>query len=212
MPRKRKAVNDWVTEFPEDLETREKKPKTDSREAEVGLVCKYCAVETDVNPKKKPWDRIQEHLASSRQKKLKENFKKRKDSNKQLTLFETEVRQRQKEREAESATHDFVRALSYSAISLNHADGFVGKLFKKYCPAARCMPTRRQLEQKYLPEVYARHKDLIKQRISSQKLSIIVDESPEVLGRPAVNTLFCYHNEENNTKEVVLADTSILEL
>ena len=154
MPRKRKAVNDWVTEFPEDLETREKKPKTDSREAEVGQVCKYCAVEIDVNPKKKPWDRIQEHLASSRHKKLKENFKKRKDSNKQLTLFKTEVRQRQKEREAESATHDFVRALSYSAISLNHADGFVGKLFKKYCPAARCMPTRRQLEQKYLPEVY----------------------------------------------------------
>ena len=42
------------------------------------------------------------------------------------------------------------------------------------------------------------------------KLSIISDESPEVLGRPAVNTLFCYHNEEKNTKEVVLVDTSIL--
>ena len=101
-------------------------------------------MEIDVDPKKKPWDRIKE---SSRHKKLKENYKKRKDTNMQLTLFETEVRQRKKEKEAESATHDFVRALSYSAISLNHADGFVGKLFKKYCPAARCMPTRRQLEQ-----------------------------------------------------------------
>lgn len=213
MPRKRKTAAEWAIEFPEELETLEKRPKTDSGvsgKVEVALVCRFCAVEIDVNPKKKPWDRIQEHLASVRHKKLKENWKKRKDSNKQLTLFETEVRQRQKEKEAESASHDFVRALSYSAISLNHADGFIGKLFKKYCPAARCMPTRRQLEQKYLPEVYAQHKDLIKRQISDRKLSIIIDESPEVLGRPAVNTLFCYHNQENNAKEVVLADTSIL--
>jgi hypothetical protein len=209
MPRKRKRATDWAKEFSDDLETREKKRNTEN-DSETTLVCRYCSVEIDVDPKKKPWDRIKEHLASSRHKRLKENYKKRIDANKQLTLFETEVRQRKKEKEAESATHDFVRALSYSAISLNHADGFLGKLFKRYCPAARCMPTRRQLEQKYLPEVYAQHKELIKQKINNRKLSIISDESPEVLGRPAVNTLFCYHNKEKNTKEVVLADTSIL--
>ena len=141
---------------------------------------------------------------------MKENFRKQKDSNKQLTIYETEVRQRQKEKEAESAYHDFVQALSYSAISLNHADGFIGKLFKKYCPAGRCMPARWQLEQKYLPEVYAQHKDLIKQEIADRKVSVIMDKSPEVLGRPAVNTLFCYHSRESNEKSIVLADTSIL--
>ena len=186
MPRKRKGQSDWVKEFPEDLETQEKWSRTDecvssdnsdSSKVEVALVCKFCSVEIDVDPKKKPWDRIQEHLASARHKKLK-------DSNKQLTIYETEVRQRQKEKEAESAYHDFVRALSYSAISLNHADGFIGKLFKKYCPAARW-----QLEQKYLPEVYAQHKDLIKQEIVDRKVSVIMDESPEVLGRPTVNTM-----------------------
>ena len=41
-----------------------------------------------------------------------------------------------------SAIHDFMQALSYSAISLNQADGFVGKLFRKYIPLARNMPTR----------------------------------------------------------------------
>ena len=91
MRRKRKTEADWAKEFPEDLETREKQPKMDSNiseKVEVALVCQFCAVEIDVNPKKKPWDRIQEHLASARHKKLKENYKKRKDSNRQLTLFE----------------------------------------------------------------------------------------------------------------------------
>ena len=156
--------SDWAKEFPEDLETRENRSRTDecvstdnsdSSKVEVALVCKFCSVEVDVDPKKKPWDRIQEHLASARHKKLKETFKKQKDSNKQLTIYETEVRQRQKEKEAESKYHDFVRSLSYSATSLNHADGFIGKVFKQYCPAARCVPARRQLEQQYLPEVYA---------------------------------------------------------
>lgn len=63
---------------------------------------------------------------------------------KQISLFETVVRKKGKEREAEGAIHDFVRALCYSAISLNQADGFLGKVFKKYCPAARTMPCRRQ--------------------------------------------------------------------
>ena len=41
------------------------------------------------------------------------------------------VRQKEKEKEGEGAVYVFVRALSYSAISRNQADGFVGIVFKK---------------------------------------------------------------------------------
>ena len=63
MPRKRKGLSDWAKEFPEDLETREKQSRTDEcvssdniegSKVEVDLVCKFCSVEIDVNPKKKP--------------------------------------------------------------------------------------------------------------------------------------------------------------
>ena len=91
MPRKRKDQSDWAKEFPEDLETREKRSRTnecvnsdniDSSKVEVALVCTFYSVEIDVDLKKKPWDRIQEHLASARHNKLKDIFKKQKDSNK----------------------------------------------------------------------------------------------------------------------------------
>ena len=81
-------------------------------------------------------------LGIRRHKKLKENHEKGLESGKQLTLYVTEVRQRQKEKEATSGIHDFMQALSYSAISLNQADGFVGMLFRKYIPSTRSMPTQ----------------------------------------------------------------------
>lgn len=64
---------------------------------------------------------------------------------KQLPLFETQVRAKQKEQEAESVTHDFVRGLYYSTIRLHAADGYLGKLFRKYSPPARTMPHSHQL-------------------------------------------------------------------
>ena len=93
MPRKRKSATDWAKEFPDDLETREKKRKTADNDGETVLVCQHCSVEIDVDPKK-PWDRIKEHLASVRHKKLKEKYKKRKDANMQLTLFDKDKRKR----------------------------------------------------------------------------------------------------------------------
>ena len=85
MPRKRKTANDWAAEF-SDLEAKEKRPKNDTEDriTHVGLVCRYCSIEFDIDPKKKPWDRVQEHLASRRHKKLKENHEKCVESSKQL--------------------------------------------------------------------------------------------------------------------------------
>ena len=42
------------------------------------------------------------------------------------------------------------------------------------------------------------------------KISAITDESPDVLGRPAVNTLFCFFNKKTGSKNIFLVDTSIL--
>ena len=95
-------------------------------------------------------------------------------------------------------------------ISLNQADGFIGKLFKKYCPAARTMPCARQLEGKYLPDVYSQHKTVMLEMMADTKVSIIMDESPDVIGRQAVNTLFCFYDRNKNSKQIVLVDTSIL--
>lgn len=136
-------AKDWVADYPDDLHTLQKTPKSCDQEPIEVLVCCFCSTELPTNPKKKPWDRIKEHLASARHKKLKESDKERLEKKKQVSLYETIVRQKDREKEAEGAIHDFVRALSYSAISINQADSFLGKLFKKYCPAARTMPGRR---------------------------------------------------------------------
>ena len=201
--RKRKAAKDWVLDYPDNLQTLLKMPKGQGAEESSTshvLVCRFCSIELPTDPKKKPWDRINEHLSSMRHKKLKEGYKERSDK-KQVSLYESVVRQKEKEKEAEGAIHDFVRALCYSAISLNQADSYLGKLFKKYCQAARTMPGRRQLEAKYLPEVYAHHKSIIIDMMKDVKISAIIDESPDILGRPAVNTLFCYFNKKNRVKK-----------
>ena len=91
MPRKRKTANDWAAEF-SDLEAKEKRARNTTEDgiSHVGLVCRYCSIELDIDPKKKPWGRVQEHLASGRHKKLKENHEKRVESGKQLALYETD--------------------------------------------------------------------------------------------------------------------------
>ena len=94
-------ANDWAAEF-SDLEAKEKRARNTIKDriSHVALVCWYCSIEFNIDPKMKLWDRVQEHLASRRHKKLKESHKKHVESGKQLILYETEVRQRQKEKEA----------------------------------------------------------------------------------------------------------------
>ena len=105
--RKRKTPADWARDHPDDLETKKKKMPNDCN-ADV-LTCKYCAVEIDViSSGKKPWDRVNKHLGSKRHKRMKENYKERQQEGRQLTLFESEVRAKAKEQEAEGAVHDFV--------------------------------------------------------------------------------------------------------
>ena len=65
MPQKRKTANDWAAVF-RDLEAKDNRARntTEGEISHVGLVCRYCSIEFDIDPKKKLWDRVQEHLAS----------------------------------------------------------------------------------------------------------------------------------------------------
>ena len=149
---------------------------------------------------KKPWDRIHEHLFSKRHTKLKKNYEARNAEGKQqLTFYDTEVRSKLREKEQEGAIYDFVQAFSYFGIPLSQADSFIGDFVKKYCPALRSMPGYQQLSSKYLKEVYEDHMTHLKSSIVDKKICIIIDKSPDVLGRPAVNTLISFYNSSSKS-------------
>lgn len=114
--RKRKAAKHWVLDYPDDLQTLLKMPKGQGAEESSTshvLVCHFCSIELPTDPKKKPWDRINEYLSSMRHKKLKKSYKERSDKKKQVSLYESVVRQKEKEKEAEGAIHDFENSLLF---------------------------------------------------------------------------------------------------
>ena len=122
------------------------------------------------------------------------------------------MRSKLREKEHEGAIHDFVRSMAFSGIPLTQADNFLGLFVKKYCPALRSMPTYRQLSNKHLKEIYHDHMMYLKSLIVNKKVCVIIDESPDVLGRPAVNTLvsFCDNSKSEAKKVVLLVDTCLL--
>ena len=86
-----------------------------------------------------PDDLVNEHLGLKRHKRIKENYKTRQQEGKQLTRFESEVRAKAKELKAEGAIHDFVRALSFSAISSHQADSYIGQVFVQLYEPRPCL-------------------------------------------------------------------------
>ena len=195
--RKRKSPKDWAAENDNFCV---KKRKSDGSDSETdALVCKYCSVEINISGK--GWDRVNEHIGSKRHAKLKENYVKRMAEGKQqLTLYDSEVRSKAREKQHEGAVYDFVRALSFSGISFYQASSFLGQFVKKYCPALRSMPGHIQLSSKYLVKVYQEHMSFVKSLIEDKKFSFIIDESPDVLGRPAVNTLISFYDDSRGKK------------
>ncbi|KAH7975838.1 hypothetical protein HPB52_006183 [Rhipicephalus sanguineus] len=159
------------------------------------------------DPTKKPYDRIREHLMSSRHKKFKTASKEAETAGtSQQTLFDMSCRQRAKETEADGVIHDFVRALAYSGISMHQADGPLGDFARKYCKAAKTMPTGQRLRLKYLKEAFDKDMEKIRGDMRDVKVSVIVDESPDITGVPTINTLLCYYSQKNEKKHVVLVD------
>lgn len=73
------------------------------------------------------------------------------------------------------------------------------------------MPGARQIASKYLPEIFESHMNFLKEKMIDQKLSLILDESSDVIGRPAVNTLASsFYDSSLNSKCVALLDTTLM--
>jgi hypothetical protein len=152
------------------------------------LNCKYCFNKLIFNSKIS--NRIREHVLQS-----KSHHKRKKEENernmksKQLTVAETIVRVKEREEKSESAIHDFVYALVLSAEPINKANGALGQVFKKWIPATRTMLDQRNLRANYLPNLFNSHINFIKNIVSERKISVIIEESPDIIGRKTVYTL-----------------------
>jgi hypothetical protein len=104
-----------------------------------------------------------------------------------------------------------VYALGLSAESLNKADDPLGQLFKKLVPAARTMPNKKNFREKYLQKLFDSHLSYVKNIISDRKISLIMNESPDIIGRKTVNTLISFNYALKNKKCVLLTDCSATE-
>ncbi|EEC17859.1 carrier protein, putative [Ixodes scapularis] len=83
-----------------------------------------------------------------------------------------------------------------TGIPLHQTDGLLGSLFREKCPAARKMPSSTQMYQKYLPEVYKHDLETIKEAVKNRPISLTINETPELRGRPAVAVLVTFYDDE----------------
>ncbi len=74
----------------------------------------------------------------------------------------------------------------------------------------KTLPNANNLRDQYLDRVFETHLNYIKSNIEDQKISLIVDESPDLLDRKTVNTLISFFNKKENAKKVLLVDVSFL--
>lgn len=178
----------------------------DLQEISGGLFCKYCRME--INLVSKPSERIREHLGSKRHDRLKRKYMR--TSGNQPTLEQTLVTARRNKEETVDVCHEFVKAVCYSGLPFAVMEGPVADLVKQFCPAARSMPGVDSLAGPYLDRVFHHHTEQIKMKIGDQPVTVIVDESPELLGRPCLNTLFAFYDVEKGDRRVLLVDCSFL--
>ena len=99
------------------------------------------------------------------------------------------------------------RALLYSGLPLNKADGYIGKVFVNIalllglCHEANSFSGNTFL--RYMNNTRA----MSRKQIANRKISVILDESPDKIGRPVINTLILLNDFHNNRKIVLLVDT-----
>jgi hypothetical protein len=59
------------------------------------------------------------------------------------------------------------------------------------------------LREKFLFEVFDSHVNKIKNKIQNQKISLIIDESPDFMRRPALNVLTSFFDFEKKENFVI---------
>lgn len=108
--------HDWLREYL-DLEVKKMACLDSSQDsgetsAEFMLVCGCCCLEVSLDPAERPYSCIKEHVALARHNRLKVDFEKAEQAKtKQQTVFNSTIREPSKEKEAEGAIHNFVRAV-----------------------------------------------------------------------------------------------------
>jgi len=141
MVKTKRQAKSWTEEY-KDFDEKKKKVKGEN-EKEVEkhfVVCRYCDYEVDLDVK--PFDRINQHIKGKKH----QNNKERKENEKQMTLPKLIQQSQLKQKKTEDFAHDLVRAYAFSATPLLRADGFLGKVNKKYFSEAKATPTRRTWE------------------------------------------------------------------
>jgi hypothetical protein len=210
-PKKPKTAKEWVRDYTEDLQITTKNVNLENGKKQIleVLHCKFCAKEFEFTSHIS--NRISEHIKSKRHQKLKTQENDRQKNGKQLTISETFVNFREKEKQGESACHDFVYALALSASPINKSMGPLGKVFRKWVPSARNMPSNVTLRSDYLPKVFLCQMAFIKNLVKDRKFSVIIDESPDITGRKTVNTLISFYDKIQRCKRVTLIDCSTVD-
>ncbi|KAJ1169172.1 hypothetical protein NDU88_001078 [Pleurodeles waltl] len=201
-PRRLKNAEDYVRAHP-DLSVEEGSGRK-------LLMCKYCRVSVPIISGKTA-SRIKDHLSSKTHLKLKTMYSSDDDLGQEPVAEMKPSFKR--EHEEKDLAHEFTRALVQSGTSLDQADGPIGDLFRKFAPAGEKIPTSTEMYCKYLPEVFKADLDHITALISGGiKISVTVDETPEMLGDPAVAVLFTFCDAENGwVRRTVMADLDIVE-
>lgn len=117
-------------------------------------------------------------------------------SSHQSSMEDCLTRSKSHREDADDSTQKFCQALCQTGIPLHQTDGPLGSLFQDKCPAARTMPSSTQMYRKYLPEVYEHDLETIKEAVKNHPISLTIDKTPELCGRPAVAVLVTFYDDE----------------
>lgn len=91
----------------------------------------------------------------------------------------------------------FMSALAKCEISFEQASAPQGEFVCQHCPAANMVPGGCRLLQKQLIKIFSRHMEGICNVVKGSKLRFVLNESPEILGYPIVNTLVCLYSADD---------------
>ncbi|KAG0445249.1 hypothetical protein HPB47_017801 [Ixodes persulcatus] len=103
------------------------------------------------------------------------------------------------------------RFAKHAGIPLHQTDGPLGSLFRDKFPAARTMPSSTQMYRKYLPEVHEHDLETIKEAVKNRPISLTIEETLELRGRPAVAVLVTFYDDEVPGRRTLMADLQVLE-
>lgn len=131
-------------------------------------------------------------------------------SSHQGSLDECIPRARSNKQDAGDISHEFCRALCHAGIPLHQADGPLGDLFRRKCPAVRTMPSSDQLYRKYLPGVFENDLPAIRHAVKERPNSITVDETPKLRSRSAA-ARYAFYDDKLPGRRTLIIDLQVLQ-